>query len=431
MATGLRKFADAPFGGRASEDMNDVISTVVLPAKKRYLYKIYDIAGNFIITWKDVISEPKFSISLNSGFSELVIDVARSEKNYDEGISVKYGNILKLYVFDADSRYGGVLIYSGLLSQYLPAVVGSKETVQITFLSFWWKLDKMILENSGSTTLTYTSQDPSNVLKDILDRFSLAGGKLDYASGTVDLTGLSLSYVFNTVTFQEALLKVIELCPVGWYLRVGADDLIYLKNKSLSATHTFTLGKNIEMYEPEKRIENIINTIYFVGGGTPNYYKKYSDAGSVANYGVFAIKYIDEQVTTDAVSSVIANRIINTFKDPEVRVQIKVSDNNGDGYKASQGYDIESIKVGDTCQIKNATSKADTKWDEAIFDIDVFDYDITNSSSLVLQIMKIEYTPDNVLLELSNRQPDISKKIDDLNRAFVDSITKDNPSTPA
>ena len=45
--------------------------------------------------------------------------------------------------------------------------------------------------------------------------------------------------------------------------------------------------------------------------------------------------------------------------------------------------------------------------------------------------MKIEYTPDNVLLELSNRQPDISKKIDDLNRAFVDSITKDNPNTPA
>jgi len=431
MTLATRKFADAPFGGRVSEPMNDVISTVILPAKKRFLYKIYDSAGNFITTWKDVIGEPKFNISINSGFSDLTLDLARSEKNYDEGASVKYGNILKLYVFDSDSRYGGVQIYSGLLSQYVPAIVGTKETIQVTFLSFWWKLDKMILENGSSTMLTYTSQDPSNILKDVLDKFVAGGGKIDYGSGSVDLTSQALTYIFNTATYQEALLKIIELCPVGWYLRIGADDVVYLKNKSVTPIHTFTLGKDIEMYQPEKRIENIINTVYFVGGGSPNFYKKYSDTGSVATYGVFAVKYVDEQVTTDAVASVIANRIINTFKDPEVRVQIKVSDNNGESFKASQGYDIESIKVGDTCQIKNATSKSDTKFDEALYDIDVFDYDITNSSSLVLQIVKIDYSPDNVLLELSNRQPDINKKIDDINRAFIDSITKDNPSSPS
>jgi hypothetical protein len=313
----------------------------------------------------------------------------------------------------------------------VPAIVGTKETIKVTFLSFWWKLDKMILENGSSTMLTYTSQDPSNILKDILDKFVAGGGKLDYGSGSVDLTGQALTYIFNTATYQEALLKIIELCPVGWYLRIGADDIVYLKNKSVTPIHTFTLGKDIEMYQPEKRIENIINTVYFVGGGSPNFYKKYSDTGSVATHGVFAVKYVDEQVTTDAVASVIANRIINTFKDPEVRVQIKVSDNNGESFKASQGYDIESIKVGDTCQIKNATSKSDTKFDEAFYDIDVFDYDITNSSSLVLQIVKIDYAPDNVLLELSNRQPDINKKIDDINRAFIDSITKDNPSSPS
>lgn len=110
---------------------------------------------------------------------------------------------------------------------------------------------------------------------------------------------------------------------------------------------------------------------------------------------------------------------------------MKVLDNSGDNYQAELGYDIESFFVGQTVKIQNATSKGNNKWDTAVWDTDSWDYDITNASGLVLQIISMEYNPDYVILELSNKQPDIAKRIEEVNNAFIASVTASNPSTPS
>ena len=99
-------------------------------------------------------------------------------------------------------------------------------------------------------------------------------------------------------------------------------------------------------------------------------------------------------------------------------------------YTNQKGYDIESIKVGQTCQICNATLQSYNLWDESIFDIDAWDFDITNAAGQQLQIMSIDYYPDYAILELSNKQPDISKRIEDIDRNWQANVTVDNPATP-
>lgn len=372
-----------------------------------------------------------FSIDLNGGFSELVVRLARLESDYDENVSVDYENQLRLYEFDEDTGYAGVLIYSGKISRYVPQIVGSREYVEVTFLSYWWELQQMVLEDGGDTEVTYTTQAPDAILKDALDKFTAAGGKLDYDGGSTDATGTTVSYVFNTATYQEVMMKCLDLAPFDWYLRVAANDIIHFEQKNSVADHILTLGKEISEYYPEKRIENVVNTIYFVGGGSPKLYKKYVDAGSVTAYGTKSIKYIDERVTASGTSDKIKDRIFNNLSEPEIRITAKVMDNNGAGRANSRGYDIESLFVGQTVQIRNATAKSNNLWDEIVWEADSWDYDITNAASQVLQIVKLQYTPDYAIIELSNKQPDIVRRIEEINRQLVDSITVDNPTTPS
>lgn len=431
MAFGNHPFGDAPFGGESEARYTGVIQSLQSTYRKKYLFKIYDSLGNFITTWNDVVTEPKFSIDINGGFSELTIELAREESSFDEGVSVDYGNQLKLYVFDKDSGYTGQLIYSGELTRYIPRIEGTREIVAITFLSYWVQTNQYLLEDGSKTTVSYVGIDPTNILKDVLDKFTAAGGKLDYNGSSTDLTSTTVTYDFNTATYQEVLKKILEVSPYDWYLRVGADDIIYFQQRSVTADHKLTLGKEISEFIPEKRTENIVNTVYVVGGGTPKLYKKYTSAGSVTAYGTRSIKYLDSNITLSATADKIKTRIFDTLDEPEVRVTLKVMDNGGEAYVKEQGYDIESLLVGDTVQILNATSKSGNYWDIAMWDTDSWDYDITNAAGTVLQIMKVSYTPDFAIIELSNRQPDIITRIEEINRNFIASQNANNPVTPS
>lgn len=397
--------------------------------EKAYLWKIYDSAGNFITTWKDVISNPEFSWEINGGFSELVVDLARSVFSFGENSDVDYGNQLKLYVFDRDSGENGTLIYSGFISRYEPVMEGSKESVRITFLGYWSETNMYMLENgSGDTQLAYNSNGPEDILKAVLDIFVAAGGKVDYDGSSVDDPTTTVSYTFNTNTVQEALLKVLELSPDGWYFRIGADDILHYREKSATPDHTFHMGRSFINYRQEKRTENLVNKVYFSGGGSPKLYKVYEAASSISAYGLHIKKIVDERVSVEATADTIADRILTELSDPEIRITIDILDNNGE--KTDRGYDIESIKPGDTCKILGATDKGYNLWDNIQWDVDAWDYDITNAAATTLQIMKITYYPNYARLEISNRQPDITKRIEDINRNLTNAQTADNPETP-
>jgi hypothetical protein len=247
-----------------------------------------------------------------------------------------------------------------------------------------------------------------------------------YSPLSIQDTGTTVSYTFNTDNYQEAVKTVIELCPENWFFRIGADDKIYLEEMESTPSHYFTIGKDIMEYKPEKRFDNIVNTIYFRGADT--LYKKYTNSGSVNTYGTRAISLVDSRVSVEATADTMTDKILDEKNSPEIRVVLKIMDNNGEA--GEMGYDIESIKVGQTCKIENATSKSNNLWDEALWETDAWDYDISNASSIQLQIVKLDYTLDYAILELSNRQPEISKRIEDINRNLVEDQTADNPTTP-
>lgn len=397
--------------------------------QKHYFYRVFD-AGVYTTTWtKEVISEPSFRNTINGGPGEIIVELGRNFDDFGEDVDVKLNNKVQCWVVDDDNP-AGLLLYTGYISGYRPIIDGPKETVQVTILGYVGELQRFILrDSSGNTTLAYNSYDPSAIFRDVIDKYREQGGSLNYSASSVVLTNTVVSYTFNTNTVKEALDKIIELCPVGWFYRIDPDGVVYLMPKNVVADHTFTVGLEVERLSTFRRIEDVVNQVIFIGGGNPALFRMYSNSGSKVSYGLYEKKIVDQRVTVAATAETISNREIDTRKDPEIRSIFEIIDNNGPG---SRGYDIETIKVGQTLRVKNlrADVRTITLWDEATWDVDVWDQTLATSAADVVQILSIQYKPDSITIEASSRIPQIAKRIEDIQRNLEVTQSINNPSAP-
>jgi len=285
---------------------------------------------------------------------------------------------------------------------------------------------------SGGTNIVFSSQDPSFIMQTIIDNYEARGGNIT-TNNTIDLTGNSESYTFNVNTVLEGIKKCNELSPKGWYWYIdyGTNNL-YFKDSSDTPDHIFTLEKDIIDAKFEKRIEDIVNTVYFTGGDTgggTNFFKKYTNAGSIAKYGIKAVKYSDNRVTLTATADSLANNIIENKSEPELRVTLTILDSNNN---QGLGYDIESIKIGDVIAVRNITQQVGlSTWDYGKWDEAYWDYNIYNLSSLQMQIQKIDYNEDTATIYASTIVVDVNKRIDDINRNLNSLQTANNPTAPS
>lgn len=410
----------------------DKIEVQLSPQPKRFLYKIYDSTGAYVETWNDVINEPQFTSTMNFGVGEMTVELARGANSFGESDSVNYMNRLDLYVFDAEQPQGQI-IYSGYIAKYEPIFDGTSERVVVTFLGYAFQFQRyMYADGSETTEFTHSSQDPEDIFKDILDKFTALGGTPDYDGSSTSTTGTSVSYTFNVNTVKEALDKTIELSPVGWFYYVNPqDNIVEYGESSASADHTFTIGRDVISIRPEKSTENMVNEVYFTGGDTgggSNLYKYYERSSSITSYGRFVKKIVDNRVTSSTTAQTIAEAVMDAFDSPVTRTTLVIMDNHSPD-NTNRGYDIESIKPGDTARVLGYTDKGNTKWDQATWDSDKWDYDISDISATVQIILKVQYIAGNkVRLELSNQQPQIAKRIEDINRNLEQSKTLANPS---
>lgn len=398
--------------------------------KKVYLYRVYD-GNTYIGSWSDeVISDPRFKASINGGGGELVIRLARPFDGFGEDIDVKLNNKVECYVINSNSPQG-LLLFSGYISGYKPVIKKEEEFVEVTLFSYEAELARMVVrDGSGNTTLTYNSYDPANIMKDIINKLIDMGCSLGYTADSIELTGTTVSYTFNTNTGKECLDKIIELCPVGWFYRVDPDGYIYLSSKNTEADHEFMLGVHIEALETYRRVEDLVNRVLIVGGGDPPLYRIYENTSSQNLYGLYVEKIVDQRVTVAATAQTMANRRLDGNKDPEIRSTFTIVAD--DGPRPALGYNIESIKPGDTLKVKNikTTQSSPSYWDIAEWDVDVWDQVISLTAADIIQILSVSYAPDSIVIEASSRLPQVSKRIEDINRNLEVSQTVNNPSIP-
>lgn len=400
--------------------------------RKRYQYKVYSQEGVFLDTWDDVANDPQFAVVINGGAVEMQIRLARKTEDFGEEMDVKFNNEVQVWCFDNDAP-NGIKVFSGFISRYEPVNDGPMDYIAVYCLGYHSKLSDFIYENSqGETEITHNSKDPGKIAEDILNKAQALGLPISWNEDTLQKTGTVVSYTFNINTAMEALDQVLSLSPAGWYWYVDAEKKYHLHPKKEQATHIFTVGKEIFYIQPAKRVENVVNNILFIGGvpdgQSEALYRRYQRPASIQNYGLKTIKKTDQRIKLTETMDIVADSILDALEIPEIRTVIRVKDND---YDRDSGYDIESIKIGDTCKIRNyQDSFNSSKWDVMLWDVDFWDFNVRNLTEAVMQIVEIRYAPDFVELVVSSKIPDVSKRVEDINRNLVESIAKDAPANP-
>lgn len=409
-------------------------------AGKDYVYRVYDQTGVYIGVWKDVKSELDWTQRINQPGTTTTVQLARSvntttpkrdtliadagdllttidgqnlvasyvtnntvgqdtdvDLNYNVDVYVHYGGFETLETMDGqtliaedgqDILYSigaplGRRIFSGWIMDYT-SNYGDTDGVEVTLASNGSELANQVINSSGTTTVTYTSTDHGQVIRNLL---AMNTGVMGNGIGTVANTGATISPKFQLNSVLEGTTDVYRQSPDGWYWygNVG-DNQVYFQQKSATAQHTFLLHAHIGSLQLKKTIENLKNVLYFIGGNTGSgiLYKKYTASSSVTRQGLD--RQTDGRVTLAPTAQKRADKTFARYKDPIYTTTVTV---------LSEVYDIESIELGQVVTFGNFGNFID---------------------GILMQIVAKHYTPYSIELELGellNRQSDIINNITD------------------
>jgi hypothetical protein len=315
-----------------------------MPIRKQFNVKVYDQDGTTLIRTlslkkSDDSSLPfqknpvSFSARMNGGLGECVID-------------------LFAVVTDTDARTQAVTrIYKGFVSRYEPFIEAGDEGVRVTCLGLVSLLSHSYYGTANTYAVTHTTEDPEDISQAVIDNFNGAfGGSLIGYSGSTSTVGTNVTFTFTEQTWLQALQKAHELAGAGWWWAVRADGKLWFQAKPVSATHTFTIGRDIVSLRVTRDSEKVKNEIIVErSGGTR---VAYTDATSQATYGTggpatgrrtLLIK--DSSIANATTQDQRGNKALGDGKDGKNSTSLVVNSKYGQG--------IESILVGQTCKIRN------------------------------------------------------------------------------
>lgn len=433
--------------------------------RKTYLYKIYDEDGNFQGILDDVISPLSFTKEINTPGSSVELELARnsdsretqrenrtivggqtrtdvlnalrtvttrSKAKVGPGSNLVHNNRVDVWIYYGSTRNrttvmgrdrttvsgddrtvsvgfpNGKIKYSGFISQ-INTRYGSTETTNVSLLSYGYDLDQYLYDTtSGSTTIAQNSLDPSQMIRNGLNRFADVGigTYTTYSDTTIDTTSSVASYTFKANTYLEVIEKALELSPSDWYYHVdlGSNEVNF-HERSVTPNHIFLLGVHIESLNLRSSIEDTINDVLFTGGETIE-----GDPTSVLYR-----RYTREpaQYTRRGLERMNDGRVTLTSS-ADILSEGRISENNKVQYKSSitildGTYDIEEIEVGDTIGFRNFGNFVD---------------------GLVMQVVGLTYNPESVTLQLDTLSPAVPKRLQDLRRNQENTATTDVPNNP-
>ena len=379
-----------------------------------------------VATWTDA-SFGSFDWPINGGLGELTIELARDVRDFGEGADVKLGNTVQVDIHDRESPSEGITIYRGYIHAYDLAVQGNKQKIIVRAVGHQSRFGSRILEDSsGTTTLTYSGQDTAYIFKDIIAK---AGLTVTTTSTSVDNSGVTPTVTFQANTITEALDKVVELSGEQFYWYVDATNTAYMRRlDTRRINHVFTFGKHFSAMRASKTIEGMVNEVLFVGGGSPNLYRRYTATGSQSSFGKYQKRVTDQRVTVAATAQQYAAFETNRYDHPVTTVAFTLADSNVDG---EWGYDIDLLKPGDLVSIENIVERGLTLWDEFLWDVDSWDYSVVTSLAQPQIIRRITYSMGRAEIEVGNVSDTIINRMVEISRKVDVAQFEDLPTQPS
>lgn len=222
---------------------------------------------------------------------------------------------LRLYVRNPSTKAYD-LWYQGIVEQKSPNVRGADETVSIQGHGYQAQLSRIQLRG-----LTYSSQEASVIVKNLLDNYIVPYTDITYSVGDLEAT----SFTFDTLEFSTDALSAIQTIAdtVGgrdW--GVDKNRKFYFKARSTTVGFRFPLGDKVTSFSDDDSFKDIINRVVVQGGdiaGVPfspdPTASAYNNYASQLKYGRRDTIYQNSSVLTASVAEQIAASILTEKSD--------------------------------------------------------------------------------------------------------------------
>jgi hypothetical protein len=369
---------------------------------KQYSIKLYDKTG---ITFKGQLAQQgsySFQESLNGGLGEMSMVLPKS---FDDIAGVSHLDMIEIWVQDKDTT--GLKIYSGYIFRIKRIRTPETENIEISSLGYGSRFG-FTPDMSSTTAISVArlSMTVPNMVKDVIDKYitTIGDSIVNYNATSIDTSATTLSYTSNVKTVIQTIEKIREMAGSTWFWKVDANNIFYFKEFSLTPDHTLTLGKDITDITIVEDSDNIYNMYYLWNAlqvGDANLLSKiYSSSTSIASYWKRFNNVTDGRITVEGTLDALGAGLINANKDINKSVIFTIKDNNFD-----QGYDIESVHVGQTVRILNNNN-----------------VDLYNGN---LVITGITYTPESIQVITADARSITSRKLNDLRTSLDQTIYED------
>lgn len=377
--------------------------------------RVYTPSGVLINTWNEA-SFDQVVKEIGADVNECVISL---NKAFDySGVELALGNFIEILAYGSNitsnESLTEKLIFKGFISLVEPFLNGKKEGITVRCLSHASRLSSDLMKDGTTTTLFtdtstgLTTSSPGSaadiglVMRTIIDRYraETSNPQINYSSDSIPDVGTNVLYSFECKTYKEAMDKLIDVCPAGYFYFIDELGIVWLKQKTTTPKHKFTIGLNMTALRIEKSLEKIKNFVLIWDGEVAGVFKHYQDDTSISLYGR-RTALIKDYGTDEDGFDLMGAKFIADNKDPDFKVYATIADN----------YYIESIEPGDTCSFFN--------FDEIFSDV----------LSYILVITKVVYKLNEVEIQADLRKSGIVDMLTETKQKLEDQSIEGIPAS--
>lgn len=291
--------------------------------------------------------------NINNGYGAVSFTLPRKFDDFGLGETTGLdGYEVEIVVYDQNQTSGEIL-FSGEVVK-ISRELGNKESVKIVALGPIFRLENTNLVTPlGSHIVTYTSLDLAEMFRQVIRCYNSVQfqNPITFNASSIVNTGVVRTISFNNATCLDALQTIFKATPIDYFWFLDSDKkTVSLKQIPSTPSHFFFMNKDIIQLSIDEDKLQINNSVAFWDGASNA--REYKNRPSINKYGVFSSKKRDGRYATTQGMDNWGNRQVNSYGEPNLQVQIKVLDSS------AGGYDLEAIKVGDTCRILNILKTA-------------------------------------------------------------------------
>ena len=253
-------------------------------------FNILEILDNEVINLRWVYSR----IGGCGGFS-----FSLPRKLYEEK-SISGDFNIRIYYRNPDTKVYD-LWYQGLVENKYPQIKGNSEEIAVSGHGYQAQLSRVYIDK------TYTAQEVSVIVKDILDTFVTPNTDITYNVSDIVAT----TFTPDTLEFHTDTLSALQTCAdiVGsreW--GVDANRKFFFKAKSTTVDFRWPLGAKITNFSEDLDFKEIINRIIVQGAETAGviYTTTYNDSASKLKYNLRTKVIQNSAISTNAVAAQFA-----------------------------------------------------------------------------------------------------------------------------